>query len=316
MFSSVSELLYSRQNGQNKVSVRGPVIAAALGHLLFLTFFVLTPSFHGNPPRSRPLVNVQMVSLRTNPGGLPGPAQQDRKAPQTQKPPSVREAIAPVRETPPTPIKKEVPPVPVPAQPVPEKTIAPKTSLKKKTFQSTQAIEKAIKQLEATMPSEKSEPSASQESLSDRLEQMRKAVGERESASSQSTAPAAGTGTEKATSTTSGGGGSGGGGGRGAGGATVLDLYQNQVARQIEKNWAFNKQMVSGDHSLMVAIVFKVLPSGEIVDITFSDRSPSTYLNDSAYRAIVKSSPVMPYPPGLNQPYVTMGIRFTPQGIR
>jgi colicin import membrane protein len=58
------------------------------------------------------------------------------------------------------------------------------------------------------------------------------------------------------------------------------------------------------------------MPDGEIRDIFFTDRSGNTYLDESAYKAIVKSNPVDSHPNGLAQPYVVMAIRFTPQGIR
>lgn len=58
------------------------------------------------------------------------------------------------------------------------------------------------------------------------------------------------------------------------------------------------------------------MPDGEIRDIFFTDRSGNAYLDESAYKAIVKANPVDRHPDGLVQPYVVMAIRFTPQGIR
>ena len=98
--------------------------------------------------------------------------------------------------------------------------------------------------------------------------------------------------------------------------AQLIDLYRLEVAFEIQKNWAFNEQLAGGDRSLVSAIVFKVMPDGAIRDIFFTDRSGNDYLDESAYKAIVKSNPVDPHPDGLAQPYVVMAIRFTPQGIR
>jgi TonB family protein len=74
--------------------------------------------------------------------------------------------------------------------------------------------------------------------------------------------------------------------------------------------------MAGGDKNLKVGLVFKVLPNGEITDIRYTERSSNSYLDDSAYKAIVKSSPVAPHPPTIKEPYVVMAIRFTPEGIR
>jgi colicin import membrane protein len=93
-------------------------------------------------------------------------------------------------------------------------------------------------------------------------------------------------------------------------------LYRIEIAYQIQKNWAFNDQLAGDDQSLMAAIVFKVMPDGEIRDVFFTDHSGNAYLDESAYKAIIKSNPVDRHPQGLVRPYVEIGIRFTPQGIR
>jgi colicin import membrane protein len=59
-----------------------------------------------------------------------------------------------------------------------------------------------------------------------------------------------------------------------------------------------------------------VMPDGEITDIRFTERSGNAYLDESAYRAIVKANPVSPHPTGIRTPYVTVGVRFTPEGIK
>lgn len=96
----------------------------------------------------------------------------------------------------------------------------------------------------------------------------------------------------------------------------AIDIYQLEVAYAIKKQWAFSQQMAGSGGKLVASITFKVMPDGHIVDIYFDDRSGNNYLNESAYKAIVKASPVKPHPPGLNRPYVAMGLRFTPEGVQ
>jgi colicin import membrane protein len=110
-------------------------------------------------------------------------------------------------------------------------------------------------------------------------------------------------------------GGAGGGGG-GPGQIEPIDIYRATVASQVERNWAFSSQLAGGDKNLKVGLVFKVMPNGEITDIRYTERSNNTVLDDSAYKAIVKSSPVAPHPPSVKAPYVTVAIRFTPEGLR
>ena len=89
-----------------------------------------------------------------------------------------------------------------------------------------------------------------------------------------------------------------------------------EVAAQIEKNWAFSKQMGGDAAGLEAKIEFKVLPSGEITDIQFTARSNNSNFDDSAYKAIVKSNPVRPHPQGISKSYVWVGMRFSPESTR
>ena len=58
------------------------------------------------------------------------------------------------------------------------------------------------------------------------------------------------------------------------------------------------------------------MPNGEIKDLFFTDRSGNSHFDESAYRAVMKSNPVDPHPAGLIRPYVQMGLRFTPEGVK
>ena len=84
----------------------------------------------------------------------------------------------------------------------------------------------------------------------------------------------------------------------------------------MEKNWAFSSQLAGSDKNLKVGLVFKVLPNGEITDIRYTERSSNAYLDESAYKAIVKSNPAAAHPSMIHAPYVEVAIRFTPEGIR
>jgi len=290
-----------RRDGQ--MSVLKPMFISFVGHLLFLLLFIITPSLRFEKPPAPSVIDVSMVSFKkpakqadTRAGT---PKKTPQKAPKVKKP----EVVKPVKKPP--AVKK-----------APAKTVKPaprpKTSLKEKTFKSTRVVKQAIKELESKVgakPVETSEE-AQPEPLQSALERLRKEVDKTESGQAKKTESAAGPAVGKA-------------GGRGGGfnengkkTAETIDLYRLEVAFQIQKHWAFNEQLAGGDGSLVTAIVFKVMPDGEIRDIFFTDRSGNAYLDDQAYKAIVKSNPVDPHPAGLNQPYVEMGVRFTPRGLR
>lgn len=148
------------------------------------------------------------------------------------------------------------------------------------------------------------------DSVSQALDRLKKKVEQTETTQSQ----AASTGQTAAGSGTGGGGGAAGSGGLRR--LEVIDIYKIEVAYQVERNWAFSQQLAGEGQSLQASLVFKVMPNGEIKDIRFTERSGNAYLDESAYRAIVKANPVSPHPTGIRTPYVTLGVRFTPEGIK
>lgn len=290
--------------GDGQMQLVYPLLISLFLHLALLLLFVFTPNLGFEKPRAQSVINVSMVSFQ---GPAKGSAPESAAPPVAAKAPVVEKpaVVQPPSVTPPTPKAPALVDPPVPR---------PKTSLKKKTFQSTEVVKRAIEQLEGRVADTRDAPpqeAAEPEPLQSVLERLRQTVGQTEVARAGSGSGAGAAGSTQGTGTARGT--AGGGGGRKA---ELIDLYRLEVAFQIQKNWAFNEQLAGGDHSLAAAIVFKVMPDGEIRDIFFTDRSGNAHLDESAYRAIVKSSPVGHHPSGLAQPYVVTAIRFTPKGIR
>ena len=285
--------------GDGQMPFAAPLTISFVCHLVFLLLFVVTPSLRFDKPQAQSVINVSMVSLKQSTTAATDKPAVAKKTPKVEKPEVVKKASAP------TPVKKTTKVVEKPAP-------KPKTSLKKKTFKSTQVVKSAIKQLEDKVAAETDDKAQAvePEPLKSALERLRQEVGKAEPSQSKDSA------TKEAPS----GGKTGGKLGKfnenGKKTAELIDLYRLEIAFQIQKNWAFNEQLAGGDRSLVAAIVFKVMPDGEVRDIFFTDRSGNTYLDESAYKAIVKSNPVDSHPAGLVKPYVVMAIRFTPQGIR
>ncbi len=285
------------QGGKERHPLLYPLLFSFVGHLIFFVLIVVAPGLKTETQPMRSAIHVRMVSLKA-----PAPAAEtettasvEDKAPTV---PKTKEAV------PPAP-KKEVQ-VAKPAAP------KPKTSLKKKTFKSDQVIKHALQQLKEKNRAETKETDSpdTPESLKSALERLKKEVRESESDRSR----ASGNTTDDSAETS--GKLSGQFSESGKKVAERIDLYRLEIAFQIQKHWAFNEQLAGNDRSLVAAIVFKVMPDGEIRDVFFTDRSGNRYLDDSAYNAIMKSNPVDPHPSGLKLPYVEMGVRFTPQGIR
>ncbi len=95
----------------------------------------------------------------------------------------------------------------------------------------------------------------------------------------------------------------------------ILNAYIAEIAHRVERNWAYSDQMAGEGRNMKASLVFKVLPDGRISDLQFQDQSDSEYLNESAYRAIMKSSPLPAHPKGIHEKFVGVGLNFTPRGL-
>jgi colicin import membrane protein len=275
-------------------------------HLIFIGSVVFWPA---SAPKSRfspGAINVSLVSL-------PGPPS---AAPAAVSRPPAKPVAVPKKEVKTAPIEEVVaiaPPKALPEVKKPQKTVslapAPKKikskkSLKKKTQDRQKMIDHALTDVKKKVEKSKTD------SVSQALDRLKKKVEQTESTQAQ----AGSTGLAAAGAGTGGGGGKAGSGGLRR--LEIIDIYKIEVAYQVERNWAFSEQLAGDGQSLQTRLVFKVMPDGEITDIRFTERSGNAYLDESAYRAIVKANPVSPHPTGIRTPYVTVGVRFTPEGIK
>jgi colicin import membrane protein len=252
------------------------------------------------------VVNVRLVSLPESGGGAQPSAPAVSPAEPPPEPVAVKKApIIPKPQEPETP--REVAPIlePKPKEkPAPEKR--PKVSLKEKTIDRQKVIESAIERIEKKVEEPK------EDSVSTALERLRRKVAESETDREpppSAAAPGSGAAQEGPA-------GPPGAGGTGARAIRLIDIYRAEIAARVEKNWAYSPQIGGEREGLQARLVFKVMPDGEIRDIEFTERSNNVYLDESAYRAIAKTNPAPPHPSGIQEKFVLVGIRFTPEGIR
>lgn len=317
---------------------------AAASLILHVLFFVILTYLPELTPRREFVPSVIMVDMVTlsptgsigkpgHPGPeIPGPKSEKPAAPEPKPakpevqeskpdPPAPKPAKPEVQEArpeppAPKPEKVSVPePQPHPPKAEPEKSAdvislssekaKVKTSLKKETFKSTQAIKNALNRLEKQV--EETKPA---DPLASALDRIKSKVEKSEAATTGQ--PSKETGSGQAT----GGGGGGGTGGTGAFGIQPIDFYRSLVPNHIENNWVFNEQVVGGRTDLVSVIVIKIMQNGEITDIWFEKKSGNAYFDDSVYKAVKKSNPLPPLPREYTRPYYELGLIFTPKGLK
>lgn len=276
------------------------LLISFFGHVLLFVVVIYSPDIRPKKDIMPAVIDVSMVTLKAS--SPANEAAAEKTAPETKAPEKKEVTKPPEKKTETSPPK--APPEPKPkvstAKPKP-KPAKSKASLKRKTFKPDQVVKRAIKKIEKDVA--KSKP----DSKSKALERLRQQVKKDEA--SRGTAPATGATAPKSR---------GGGDKQGAVGrrrAELIDMYRIEIAYRIQENWAYSEQLAGDVSRVKASIVFKVLPSGEIIDIFYVDRSGNAFLDESAYKAIVKANPVDPHPKGIIEPYVVVGLNFTPEGV-
>ncbi|CAB1064407.1 hypothetical protein D1BOALGB6SA_9201 [Olavius sp. associated proteobacterium Delta 1] len=283
-------------------------------HLIFIGSVVFMPESSPRPRLGQGSIHVSLVSLPGAPKAAAKPSISPAPAPAAK--PAVKTVAVPkkeIKQTQKKPLIATPPPEPLPVSPIPAKTVslAPerqkpknKKSLKKKTQNRQKMINQALSGVAKNV--EKSQT----DSVRQAIDRLKKKVAQSEADGSQPVQKAAGI---------QGAAGAGIPGATGSGGKRALeitDLYKIEVAFQVERHWAYSQQMAGDGRAQQASLVFRVLPSGEITDIIFTQKSGNSYLDDSAFKAIVKANPVSPHPDAIRVPYVTVAVRFTPEGVR
>jgi colicin import membrane protein len=291
----IAQSLTYASNGSKRFYL-GPLSISFAAHIVLLTVAIWSPTWWESESEYFPgVIDVQMVDL---PGLETASAKKEVAA--EEKAPVVEEEKEEMKEeasqeTVPE-IESEVKPEISVAKPK-KKT---KKALKYKTFKSNEVVKNALRRVEKKVDTQRPKP------LENTIKRLRDKVAKEGRPGPAGSSDAKGDG-----------GGKTGAFGRGTRKEIeLIDLYRLEIAYEVNKNWAYAEQLSAGGNKMMASIAFKVMSDGSIVDIFFTDRSGNQYLDDSAYRAIVKSSPVKPHPEKLSRPYVEMGLRFTPEGVR
>lgn len=280
-----------------------PFVISLTSHLLIFGFVMFKDHIFKPKPYFDPaMMSVQMVNLSDVPAAAPAPKAQAKEAAQVVEKAAPAEVTPPPKATP-----KET--APQPEVSIAETPPKAKSALKYKTFKSEKVLEKAMEQLEKKV--ENTPPKPLEDTFKKLQEKVAKAEksqqGEEKGTAAEGNGKAPeGTGIAAVGPST--------GGGKGE--IEKIDLYRLEVAYQIKKNFAYVEQLAGAKKSLMALVVIKIMPDGKITDIFFTQRSGNAYLDDTAYKTIMKSNPTKPFPEGLRFPYIEMGLRFTPEGLQ
>ncbi|MFZ0612619.1 MAG: energy transducer TonB [Desulfobacterales bacterium] len=270
-------------------------------HIILMGVFVVMPSLTPSRRFIPSAVNVSLVSLPAPPGSAAAPQKPVVAAPVPEPAPVQPEPVAPAPVKPPPPPPK--PAAEVSTAPTPKPEPKKKEPVKPKAPQPAEVIKNAVSKMEKEVAKPR------QPSLQDTIDRLRQQVAKE----NRTPEAAAGAGSGQPGSAA---------GSRYGTGLTAsqfqgrVQVYQAEIASLVQKNWAYSELMSGGRPDLEALLGFTIRPNGEISDIWFDQKSGNVHLDESAYRAIAKSSPLPPLPAGLFEGGYTVGMRFGPKGIK
>ncbi len=273
------------------------LITSLAGHLLLIGTAILSPHWRSEPDYLSSFIDVRMVDLNEIPEAGGAKAKSEEAEISTKKPEPKTKAEVNEEESAKA-TKKETAKAEIS---IAKKEPKAKVAMKYKTFKTKRVIRKALEKIEKRVDAAPPRPLAETiKRLRDKVEKEEEGKGG-SGVDVPSDAKGARTGVFSRGSKQK---------------NELIDLYRLEVAYDINKNWALSEQLTGTAGKLETKIVFKVLPDGTITDIFYTDYSGNSYLDESAYKAIVKSNPVRPHPEGLNAPFVIVAIAFGPEGVK
>lgn len=248
------------------------VFISLMGHILLFTFsHFLTTSGH-TPHKIPRSIDVDLVQMEAP----QAPSVKKRKKPKKQAaPPAARPSKSAGHKK---SVKKIQPPSP--------KRVTGKRATKshQKVITPDALLKNALQKIaqETTRP----------EPLSDRINRLKKEVANQKRGVSP--------GTREPTAT------------RGPTQSQISskERYYRTIEVIIRKNWAFPVQIIRDSDRLKTQIIFTVMPDGSVPEAWVSQRSGNTNFDRSALGAVHKSTPLPPYPAGINEKKMPFVINF------
>lgn len=311
-------------------------IISAIFHVLLLALFIFTPGFDRQPLEMPQAISVDLVSLPGEPAvsGPEGPPAESSEPPViTADSPDVQVEADPPLMPDPEPVPEEIPqepPDPVPdtatepltEEPAPEPPPEAPAEVKETVVipdaeeEAAKPAAKREKNESAEIPPEQPVPLKKANPQTRKPAQVAKeAVKPAELPRSESIKTAVDRVRRSLDKKTGGGSSVSGSRSGRTGGRTgpVNDVYKAQVRYKIEQNWAFSMNLAEGRRDLKTLVTISVAADGSIRDVQIEKRSGNNYLDESAYRAVMKSTPLPPLPGGYSEYSFTLG--FTPSGL-
>jgi len=94
-----------------------------------------------------------------------------------------------------------------------------------------------------------------------------------------------------------------------------INEYYGFIQSRVKGNWILPPSLRPKDNVVTI-IEVKILSNGAVERLNFEKRSGNRYVDDSAMKAVQKSIPFPPFPEGMMDSYIEIGLRFPSSDLR
>jgi outer membrane biosynthesis protein TonB len=278
-------------------------------HVCFLLFGFFAPSFLHFPQKIPEVYTVNLFTAADL--GRPAPAAASRPAAPEAETPQPQAKVAP------EPVK---PPPPAKTQPAPEPPAVAKDAISLKPIKTKEKPDiNKVKQLQEMLFAEDRKKQAQDDAEKARAEADKKAkaavsqLAQSIKAGQQAAAGKAAATT--ATAATQANTGTGNGTGSGAAGSIAIDenlrRYLIAVNSQIQEHWVL-PDLQNWKENVEAIVIIRIRRDGCIVESSFKKKSDNVFFNQFVEKTLKLSSPLPPFPIGINQTEMELGLKFRP----
>lgn len=91
--------------------------------------------------------------------------------------------------------------------------------------------------------------------------------------------------------------------------------YFVKANEAIRKNWIYRLENKDETQDISAVVVIKIFSDGKISDFRFDKESGNALFDSSVEKAIQRSNPLPPFPEGINNEFLELCFRFTPDPL-
>ena len=278
-----------------------PLFLTITVHVCFLLFGFFAPNFLHFQQKIPEVYTVNLFSVEDLGGPAPAASNKAAVAP---------EAVAPQPKAPPEPPK---PTPPQKTQPVPEPPAVAKDAISLKPIKTKEKADidkvKLLRDKLLAENNEKQAKDAAEKAKTDADKKAKSAVDSLKQALSAGQQLAAGKAAAGAAAQ------AGSGSGSGPSGGVAVDenlrRYLIAVNSQIQEHWVL-PDLQNWKENVEAIVIIRVRRDGAVVETTFKKKSDNVFFNQFVEKTLKLSAPLPPFPIGINQSEMEIGLKFRP----